>query len=100
MAVKFFDHDDKEYLMWIDTNPSCFVVNSRRGKSTNYFILHRSKCPHISRSRPEKGAYTERQYIKIGSDHISEIKNWFEKNRSEFKGKFSECKTCNPFSKV
>ena len=99
MAAQIFKHD-KEFLMWMDTNPSYFVVNARKGKSTNYFILHRSKCPHISRTQRADGGYTKRQYIKVGSGKISDIKNWFEKNHSEFAGEFSECKTCNPFESL
>jgi 5-methylcytosine-specific restriction protein A len=99
MAVSIFDNDDNKYLKWMDSNPSYFVVNTGRTKGTKYCVLHKSMCHHVSTtSKLQKGAYTERQYIKIGSDDLNELHNWFAKNRTKFKGKFSECKSCNPLS--
>lgn len=83
----------------MDTNPYNFVVNTPRRKNVNYFMLHKSKCHHISSTTSlNKGAYTERDYIKICSDDLNELKNWFHLNNISFHGIFSECKTCKPFS--
>lgn len=99
MAVSIFDNDDNKYLKRMDSNPSYFIVNTGRTKGSKYCVLHKSKCHHVSTtSKLEKGAYTERQWIKIGSDDLNELKNWFTDNRTKFKGEFSECKSCNPFS--
>lgn len=99
MTLRIFDNDDNKYLKWMHTNPSYFIVNTPRMKNRNYFMLHKSKCHHVSTTtRIEKGAYTERDYIKIGSDDLNELKNWFERNNTKFKGDFIECKTCKPFS--
>ncbi len=99
MTLQIFDNDDNAYLQWMDRNPSYFVVNTRRAKNSDYFYLHKSKCHHVSTTTGlDKGAYTERDYIKIGSDDLNELKNWFQKNNSKFKGDFTECRTCKPFS--
>jgi hypothetical protein len=98
MAVTTFN-DDNDYLTWMNDNPSCFVVNTWRAKTSDYFVLHKSKCSHISATAGlEKGAYTEKNTIKVASNDLNELNNWFEKNYSKFKGEFTECKTCNPFS--
>ena len=97
MTLKIFDNNDNEYLEWMDKNPTYFIVNTRRSKNSDYFLLHKSKCHHVSTTtRLEMGAYTERDYIKIGSADLNELKNWFLQNNTKFKGEFTECKTCNP----
>src|ERR1700753_4117034 len=99
MALHIFDKDDNEYLIWMTSNPFFFIVNTRRSENSNLFVLHRSKCSHIaSTAGLDKRAYTERNFIKIISSDINELKSWFEENNKKFKGEFTECKTCNPFS--
>jgi hypothetical protein len=99
MALYKFDKDDNEYLQWMSANPFCFIVNTRRVKDSNLFVLHKSKCSHIaSTAGLDKGAYTERNYVKIVSSDINELRNWFKENNTKFKGEFTECKTCNSFS--
>jgi len=97
MALKKFDDDDNPYLEWMHNNPSSFVVNAWRAKNSDYFVLRKSMCPHISATAGlEKGAYTEKQTIKVVSDDLNELKDWFKRNYTKFKGEFDECKTCHP----
>ncbi len=99
MAIKIFDGNDNEYLEWMKKNPSYYIVNTHRRKNSDYFVLHKSRCHHISTTASlEKGAYTERNYIKIGTDDLKELETWFRENNNKFEGEFSECKTCNPFT--
>lgn len=101
MRIQIFDNNDSAYFEWLDKNTSSFAVNTLRGINSNYFVLHKSKCHHISTtSRHDKGAYTERDYIKICSDDINELKKWFEHHNTQFNGEFKECKTCVPNSGV
>lgn len=98
-AIEIFDNDDNKYLNWMASNPTYFVVNALRSLNSNYLVLHKSKCPHISTtSRLKKGAYTERTFVKIGSDDLNQLKNWFSEKSKNFNGNFDECKTCNPIS--
>jgi 5-methylcytosine-specific restriction protein A len=99
MAIQEFDNDD-EYIDWQNNNPSYFIANTRRSKKSNYFVLHKSKCSHILSKSGfiNEGIFTERDNIKIGSNDINELKLWFIKNKIKFKGVFTECKTCTPFS--
>jgi hypothetical protein len=72
-------------------------VNTWRDKKLAYFVLHISKCPHISSQVGiETGAYTERSTIKVASDNLDVLGNWFNINYTKFTGQFDECKTCNP----
>lgn len=97
MAVKIFDDDDDAYLDWMHHNRSSFVVNAWRAKSFDYFVLHKSMCPHISATTGlEKGAYTEKNTIKVVSNDLVELKLWFKRNYTKFIGEFNECKTCHP----
>lgn len=100
MAIQIFDNDDNVYLKWMDNNPTCYVVNTPRLINSEYFVLHRAKCPHISvTSGLKKGAYTTRVYIKIGSASKEELNSWFKLHNKRFKGEFKECSTCMPISK-
>lgn len=98
MTLQIFDNDDNAYLEWMDKNPSSFVVNTHRRKNSGNFWLHKSKCHHISTTATlAEGAYTQRDFIKICSDDLNELRIWFEKNNSKFEGHFTACKTCKPF---
>lgn len=99
MKVTVFIDNDKEYFKWIDKHPSGFIVNTRRRANSDYYVLHKANCFHISAfSSSVKGAYTERAYIKIGSVDLIKLTNWFKKNNTKFSGDFHECRSCNPRS--
>jgi len=94
--MKVFDQDDKLYFIWIKDNPSGFVVNTERRPNSRYFMLHKSYCQHISSYEGiSDGAYTGRQYIKVCSNDISELKIWFSSHKPNFVDNFKECRTCN-----
>ena len=52
-------------------------VNAEKGVSANYMALHKATCGHISNfASHEKGAFTERGYIKACSAEIAPLKDW------------------------
>lgn len=97
MEIQIFDKNDRVYLDFIAKNPNSLVVNTRRKNHNDYFILHKSTCRHIRNEEShEKGAFTERKYIKICSNSIKDLKNWFNNNDELFTGDFHYCGSCNP----
>jgi hypothetical protein len=95
--MEIFDNDDNEYFKWMNYNPESYVVNTFRSRNTQFSLLHRVGCRHISNeSGYDKGAYTERDYIKVCSNDLGELKDWFVKNYPKFRSYFKECKTCCP----
>lgn len=95
--MKVFDNDDLKYFDWITVNPDGYVLNTRRTSTLNFTVLHKGSCHHIktTTNMPE-GAYTTRDYIKVCSNEVQEIKKWLEENRKNFSGRFRICKTCSP----
>lgn len=95
MPVKKFDNNDNEYLAWMRKHPEGYVVNTRRNMNSGYFLLHKSNCNHITTTSGQKqGAYTQRTYIKLCSENLFELTEWFSANNSNFQKTFTNCKTC------
>lgn len=93
-----FDGDDHAYLRWIGTQFDGFVLNTTRGRSREYMVLHRFTCWSISEksSTFKIGGFTERDYIKICADDIGSLRQWVKEN-GRLDGSFSkECRLCNP----
>lgn len=93
-----FDDDEAGYLDWLSRNPQGFVINTPRGRPTNYMVLHRATCRSISQynrmARP--GGFTERDYIKICAPDVAGLQDWTRQHgRSD--GSFSQvCQLCKP----
>jgi hypothetical protein len=73
-----FKGDDKIYLTWLQDNPDGYVINTPRGLSPSYMVLHRATCRTI---RPDErhyapGAFTERQYVKVCSADLTALQHW------------------------
>jgi hypothetical protein len=102
MAVKFFNQDDQAYFLWMEEHPSGFVANTGRSEQSNYFLLHRSGCHHITQVNPhEPGAFTERTYMKICGESIGELAQWGQDHRSLGGESFSKiCGTCRPMAET
>ncbi len=95
--MEIFDRNDNKYFEWMNNHSSGFVVNTLRAQNSKYFLLHKSKCYHITNMNGRtEGAFTERNYIKLCSDDINELKSWFITNNLRFPGNFDECRTCSP----
>jgi len=98
MALEVFDKKDDPYLKWMKDNPSGYVINTNRFKSSTYVTLHQSGCYTISKyiKGQSKGGYTARDYIKVCSNNPQELFDWALKNRTKVPGIKSYCKKCNP----
>lgn len=103
MALEVFDKDYDEYLKWMKDNPESFVVNTEKKESSNKFVLHISECPNITSIKgfSDKDIYTKKNTKKVCSNDLNELINWFKdkKNSANFEGSFTECGSCEPFSK-
>ena len=102
MPVHIFNQDDQAYFRWMEEHPSGFVANTGRGEQSNYFLLHRSGCHHITQVNPhEPGAFTERTYMKVCGESIEELAQWGQEHRSLGGVPFSKiCGTCKPMAKT
>ena len=90
-----FTDDDAGYLRWIGNHPDGFVLNIERGERPDYAVLHRATCSSISRVR-EDGAYTTRNYKKVVSDELADIRA-YTKSIGRVDGSFSkQCGLCQP----
>lgn len=88
-----FTDDDAGYLRWIANHPEGFVLNIERGERPEYAVLHRATCSSISRVR-EDGAYTTRNYRKVVSDDLTDIRA-YTKSMGRKDGDFSKlCGHC------
>lgn len=95
--VTVFDGNDNAYQRWLADNPSGYVCNTSRLMKPKYMVLHRSHCRTIRfyHDMAKPGAYTERDYIKICSIELNELRKWV-KAHGRHDGSFSkECSFCN-----
>jgi hypothetical protein len=96
--VTIFDGNDANYINWIKGHPNAFIINTPRGTPTSYMVLHRASCRLVwqynNMARP--GGFTERQYIKVCSENLDNLKDWVRK-KGRKDGSFSKrCNACNP----
>ncbi len=97
MSYQVFDNEDNTYLQWMHDYPSGLVLNAWRSQKNAELVLHKSGCHHIATiASLTKGAYTERDAIKIASTDLTELENWAREHRVGHTVPFKECKTCNP----
>ena len=96
MTTKF-DRNDDDYQDWLKSHPNGYVINARRRLVPSYMVLHRVSCRSVrsySLFAPH-GAYTERGYVKICAEKVSDLRAWVRKNGRP-DGTFSkECSLCN-----
>ena len=63
---------DAAYRDWLARNRDGYVVNVRQTFSSDYVVLHRATCPHVSGPR-EPGAFTERDYRKLCGETLADV---------------------------
>jgi len=93
-----FDNDDRRYLDWLSSHRKGYVVNTLRGYSPRYMLLHRATCHWISqlKSPARAGGFTERALVKICADTVEELHQWCRRHGSENGTFSSRCPTCKP----
>jgi hypothetical protein len=96
--IQEFSNDDGRYLTWLERHVGGFVLNVRRNYSSEYLVLHSSKCSAIRDPNAKRtfDAFTGRGYRKICATSIRELAQWAQAHgRSD--PPFSKiCKRCRP----
>jgi hypothetical protein len=88
-----FDHQDEEYLLWIEANSHGYVVNAYRNLHPTYLMLHRAVCTTISGTPARGSTWSNGEFIKICADSLADIENWVNR---ETRGALRPCRRCNP----
>lgn len=98
MSAIVFSNNDNDYFQWIMKNKWGFVINTTRGCDPNYMILHRADCHTISEysEMAAPGGFTEREYIKICSNKLDDLRDWVMQNGRPDRSFSSECQICLP----
>lgn len=94
MVVEF-EPDDKKYLAWCREHPDWFVLTSSRSLYPSHTVIHRASCEKITRlmGNAKPGGFTEREYIKVGSTSVDNLRRWVFEIRPDASAR--ECKFCN-----
>ena len=94
---------DADYLCWLGEHRSGFVVNIERSRTPRNRVLHGASCGTISEVRlsrgglPKPGGFTERGYIKICAETVSDARDGLKKHLNDDHVDFSKCcQKCNP----
>jgi len=90
--IKEFKDNDEDYLDWINTNRTGFVVNCDRTPRPAYLMLHLAICPTIT-GHPANGEVWTRYYIKICSIPREELEEWGMK---KIGAELRPCRICKP----
>lgn len=91
-----FDGSDRAYHEWLRENPEGYVINARRRLSPSYRVLHRATCRTIrdgDKKLPD-GAFTERNYIKVCSTDLEELREWLRRTGRPDGLPSKECSLC------
>ena len=98
-GVAEFTNDDTLYRQWLTDNPHGFVINTNKGISSSYMVLHKATCSMVSKykSNTPPGAFTKRDYVKVCAGDVDSLKEW-AKVHGRSDGSFSgACGICKPF---
>ncbi len=91
-GLALFDNDSA-YHDWLVRNRDGYVVNVRRTLSSDYVVLHRATCPHVSGPQ-EPGAFTERDYRKLCGETLADVleaPTWCGRAKGAFTIRCSHC---------
>lgn len=81
--VEVFDKKEKEYLAWVEANPSGFVANMDKAKSMKqYPMIHSAGDAAISKDK--RGNFTTNDYFKICSTNFRELRNYLKHEYHHF----------------
>jgi hypothetical protein len=84
-SVTCFRDDDSGFRLWRETNPDGFFLNTERNPGPGYLMLHRSGCPHFTRSP----LHWTKDYIKFCAPGQATLEDW-----ASTIGEVSYCHTC------
>lgn len=81
--VEVFDKKEKEYLAWVEANPSGFVANMDKAKSMKqYPMIHSAGDAAISKDK--RGNFTTNYYFKICSTDLRELRSYLKHEYHRF----------------
>ena len=84
-SVTCFRDDDAGFRRWREDNPDGFFLNTERNPGPGYLMLHRSGCPHFTRSP----LHWTRDYIKFCAPAQASLEEW-----ASTLGDVKHCRTC------
>lgn len=88
-----FKNDD-EYLAWVRSHPSSFILTSNKSLTPRHTVIHRATCPKILvlTGNAATGGFT-RKYIKVGAASVSSLREWLAREREDASAR--ECSVCS-----
>lgn len=94
-----FINDEQSYLNWLRVNSEGFVVNTPKSKPLNNRVLHTAACSHVTKLRGNAkiGGFTERNYIKICSLSVYQLRDWTKLEGMKCGSFDKECPHCRPW---
>src|SRR5262249_12759201 len=95
-----FDNQDSAYQNWLVSHPRGYVVNARRNLTPSYMVLHTADCHSIRNytRAASKGAFTERNYVKICSSDLDDLRSWVRQHCRPDGTFSSECSLCRRYA--
>jgi hypothetical protein len=84
-SVTCFRDDDAGFRRWREDNPDGFFLNTERNPGPGYLMLHRSGCPHFTRSP----LHWTKDYIKFCAPGRVSMEGW-----ASTLGDVKHCRTC------
>lgn len=86
--VVVFCDDDAGFFDWLDRHANGLFINAERKPRPTYLVLHLVGCAHFDRS---PSLQWTKDYIKICSDHRSELEEWAS---DVVGGEVTLCRSC------
>lgn len=96
-SCTLFDHNERGYFRWLGKYPHGYVLNTARGPSPRWMVLHRAACPTIKtyRGAARPGGFTERETVKVCAAEIDALEAWLKTREAEAV-LLRECGFCKP----
>ncbi len=93
-----FDYSDTDYWKWLAAHPDGFVLNTGRGITPKYRVIHKASCRAIQTytGLARSGGFTERQYVKLCGDSIEDLHIWLRHSGHADEPPPRLCHRCNP----
>ena len=88
-----FKDDDPGFMHWKETHSDGFVLNTTRSPRTDYLMLHRATCPHLTWRNAN--VHWTKDYIKICATEMEDLVRWSEQHITG-QPQPTPCSTCKP----
>ena len=88
-----FKDDDQGFLDWKNAHIDGFVLNTTRTPRSDYLMLHRATCPHLTWRNAE--VHWTKDYVKYCSTQVDDLVRWV-KQQGIGNPRLTPCRTCKP----